>query len=58
MSSRRTRIVVDSIFGFENVDRKALTRQRERSDNADRTAAGDDDWMIGLHVGTAYFIEV
>lgn len=46
---RGARIVVDPLLGLEDLDRKALTRQRQRRDDADRAAAGNEDGTLGKH---------
>jgi len=54
MGGRGARIVVDSLLGLEDLNRKTLARQRERRDDADRAAAGDEDRTLGRHFPAFY----
>ena len=49
MGGRRARAVIDTRFGFQQVNVEPLPGERERRHQADRAAAGDDDWIFGLH---------
>ena len=51
---RGARIVVDSLLGLENLNRNTLARQRERRDDADRAAAGDENGSLGRHFPAFY----
>jgi hypothetical protein len=54
VGSRGARIVVDPLLGLEDLDRKTLTRQRQRRDDADRAAAGNEDGTLGRHFPAFY----
>ena len=49
MGGRGARIVVDPLLGLEDFDRKTLARQRQRRDDADRAAAGNEDGTLARH---------
>ena len=51
----RARHVVDLGFGLEHVDRQALAGERQRCDDADRPAAGDEDGTLCCHLGLSYY---
>jgi hypothetical protein len=54
MRRRGARIVVDPLLGLKNLDRKTLARQRQRRDDADRAAAGNENGTLGRHVPAFY----
>ncbi len=54
VGGRGARIVVDPLLGLEDLDRKALARQRQRRDDADRAAAGNKDRALGRHFPAFY----
>ena len=54
MRGRGARIVVDPLLGLEDLDRKTLTRQRQRRDDADRAAAGNENGTLGRHFPAFY----
>ena len=54
MGGRGARIVVDPLLGLEDLDRKSLARQRQRRDDADRAAAGNEDRALGKHFAAFY----
>src|ERR1700688_4977749 len=47
-------IVVDPLLGLEDLDRKTLARQRQRRDDADRAAAGNENGALGRHFPAFY----
>src|SRR5580704_9943026 len=54
MSRRGARIVVDPLLGLEDLDRKTLACQRQRRDDADRAAAGNENGALGRHFPAFY----
>ena len=54
VGGRGARIVVDPLLGLEDLDRKTLARQRQRRDDADRAAAGNEDGALGRHFAAFY----
>jgi hypothetical protein len=54
MGGRGARIVVDPLLGLEDLDRKTLARQRQRRDDADRPAAGNENGTLGRHFPAFY----
>src|ERR1700728_841873 len=54
VGGRGARIVVDPLLGLEDLNRKALARQRQRRDDADRAAAGYEDGTLGRHFPAFY----
>src|ERR1700730_11489960 len=54
MRGRGARIVVDPLLGLEDLNRNALARQRQRRDEADRAAAGNENGALGRHFWAFY----
>src|SRR5580704_5525108 len=54
MRGRGARIVVDPLLGLEDLDRKTLARQRQRRNDADRAAAGNEDRALRRHFPAFY----
>src|SRR5580700_8801149 len=54
MRGRGARIVVDPLLGLEDLDRKTLARQRQRRDDADRSATGNENGTLGRHFPAFY----
>src|SRR5580700_832810 len=54
MRGRGARIVVDPLLGLKDLNRKTLARQRQRRDDADRPAAGNEDRALERHFPAFY----
>src|SRR3984957_3523051 len=54
MRGRGAWIVVDPLLGLEDLDRKTLACQRQRRDDADRPAAGNENGTLGRHFSAFY----
>src|ERR1700688_818245 len=54
MGGRGARIVVDPLLRLEDLNRKTLARQRQRRDDADRAAAGNEDRALRRHFPAFY----
>src|SRR5580658_664325 len=54
VGGRGARIVVDPLLGLEDFNRKTLARQRQRRDDADRAAAGNENGALRRHFSAFY----